>query len=291
MKVIEVVVLNQRKKKRKHIIIGVSIALAITFVFSALISSNETRIGQVFSNSIATFEYYVVKKPIEFIGGLFEEYNSLRDVYDENKVLKDKLSQYASIEANTDVLSKEINELKESMSLEHLPSEFKTKHVSVITREAANWNDEIIIDTGSLGDVNIGMVVVDSKGIVGTVSAVTEITATITLLTQENPTSQLPIMILNGEDTIYGLLNNYNTKSNRFELTLLSDIDTLDENAKVYTSGLGGQDNAPRGIYVGEAKKLISSNNGSGKTVYVKPASDFNDLTYLSVVQQVVSDE
>lgn len=283
--------MNQRKRKRKHIIIGVSVALAVVAIFSVLISSKETRIGQVFSNSIATVEYYVVKKPIEFISDLFGEYNSLRDVYNENKILKEKLSQYASIEANTDILSKEINELKESMSLEHLPSEFKTKHVSVITREASNWNDEIIIDTGSMGNVNIGMVVVDSKGIVGTVTAVTEITATVTLLTQENPTSQLPIMILNGTETVYGLLNNYNTKSNRFELTLLSDIDVLDENAKVYTSGLGGEDNAPRGIYVGEAKKLISSNNGSGKTVYVKPASDFNDLTYLSVVQQVTSNE
>ena len=39
------------------------------------------------SDSVAVVEYYVIKKPIEFISNLFNEYNELKDVYDENKIL------------------------------------------------------------------------------------------------------------------------------------------------------------------------------------------------------------
>ena len=47
------------------------------------------------SDTVAVVEYYVIKKPIEFISNLFNEYNELKDVYDENKILREQLAAYA----------------------------------------------------------------------------------------------------------------------------------------------------------------------------------------------------
>ena len=99
-----------------------------------------------------------------------------------------------------------------------------------------------------------GMAVCDSKGLIGVVSHVTEISSTVSLLTSENPSNQIPVMIINGDQTIYGLLKNYDVNKKVLNITLLSGIDKLEKNAKVYTSGLGGDGKCPKGIYIGKAK-------------------------------------
>ena len=54
----------------------------------------------------------------------------------------------------------------------------KRKAASVQIRDQTNWNDEITIDAGSLNNVQEGMAVCDSKGMIGVVSHVTEISST-----------------------------------------------------------------------------------------------------------------
>ena len=159
------------------------------------------------------------------------------------------------------------------------------------THLQTNWNDEITIDAGSLNNVQEGMAVCDSKGMIGVVSHVTEISSTVSLLTSENPSNQIPVMIINGDQTIYGLLKNYDVNKKVLNITLLSGIDKLEKNAKVYTSGLGGDGKCPKGIYIGKAKKLVTQSDGTTMTLTVKMAAQFKDLSYVSVVKKVNGNE
>ena len=142
-----------------------------------------------------------------------------------------------------------------------------------------------------MAGVSKDMVVVASKGMVGKVTSVTEVSATVQLLTTENPVSDLPVQIMNGDQNIYGLLKRYDVESKCYEVTLLSDVDKLEDNAKVITSGLGGDQKAPKGIYIGTAEVIDVSNDGTTKTLKVKPAEDFSDLSYVSVVFRGNDDE
>ena len=74
-------------------------------------------------------------------------------------------------------------------------------------------------------------------------------------------------------------------------ITLLSGIDKLEKNAKVYTSGLGGDGKCPKGIYIGKAKKLVTQSDGTTMTLTVKTAAQFKDLSYVSVVKKVNGNE
>ena len=125
----------------------------------------------------------------------------------------------------------------------------------------------------------------------GVVSHVTEISSTVSLLTSENPSNQIPVMIINGDQTIYGLLKNYDVNKKVLNITLLSGIDKLEKNAKVYTSGLGGDGKCPKGIYIGKAKKLVTQSDGTTMTLTVKMAAQFKDLSYVSVVKKVNGNE
>lgn len=282
---------NRRKKRNKRIIIGVFVVVILVSVIGFFVGRKQSRLEKTLSNSISMIEYYIIKKPISFVNDIFNEYNDLKDVYDENRILKEKLDSYVNIESENEVLQSEIKKLKKLTEMDYLPNDYKTKAASVQIRDQTNWNDEITIDAGSLNNVQEGMAVCDSKGMIGVVSHVTEISSTVSLLTSENPSNQIPVMIINGDQTIYGLLKNYDVNKKVLNITLLSGIDKLEKNAKVYTSGLDGDGKCPKGIYIGKAKKLVTQSDGTTMTLTVKMAAQFKDLSYVSVVKKVNGNE
>ena len=281
---------NRRKKRNKRIIIGVFVVVILVSVIGFFVGRKQSRLEKTLSNSISMIEYYIIKKPLSFIGDIFNEYNDLKDVYDENKKLKTKLDSYANVEAENEILTTEIDKLKKITEIDYLPSDYQTKVATVQIRDQTNWNDEITIDLGSMNDIQEGMAVCDSKGMVGVVSKVTEISSTVSLITSENPSNQIPVMVVNGDQVVYGLLENYSVNSQKLNITLLSNIDKLEKGAKVYTSGLGGDGKSPKGIYIGKAKKLVTQTDGTTTTLMVTPAANMEDLSYVSVIKKVNND-
>ena len=281
---------NRRKRRNKKIMIGVIVGVIFLSVIGFFVGRKQSRLEKTLSNSISMIEYYIVKKPLSFIGDIFNEYNDLKDVYDENRILKEKLDSYVNIESENEVLQSEIKKLKKLTEMDYLPNDYKTKAASVQIRDQTNWNDEITIDLGSMNDIQEGMAVCDSKGMVGVVSKVTEISSTVSLITSENPSNQIPVMVVNGDQVVYGLLENYSVNSQKLNITLLSNIDKLEKGAKVYTSGLGGDGKSPKGIYIGKAKKLVTQTDGTTTTLMVTPAANMEDLSYVSVIKKVNND-
>ena len=281
---------NRRKRRNKKIMIGVIVGVIFLSVIGFFVGRKQSRLEKTLSNSISMIEYYIVKKPLSFIGDIFNEYNDLKDVYDENKKLKTKLDSYANVEAENEILTTEIDKLKKITEIDYLPSDYQTKVATVQIRDQTNWNDEISIDLGSMNDIQEGMVVCDSKGMIGVVSKVTEISSTVSLITSENPSNQIPVMVVNGDQIVYGLLENYSVNSQKLNITLLSNIDKLEKGAKVYTSGLGGDGKSPKGIYIGKAKKLVTQTDGTTTTLTVTPAANMEDLSYVSVIKKVNND-
>ena len=281
---------NRRKRRNKKIMIGVIVGVIFLSVIGFFVGRKQSRLEKTLSNSISMIEYYIVKKPLSFIGDIFNEYNDLKDVYDENKKLKTKLDSYANVEAENEILTTEIDKLKKITEIDYLPSDYQTKVATVQIRDQTNWNDEITIDLGSMNDIQEGMAVCDSKGMVGVVSKVTEISSTVSLITSENPSNQIPVMVVNGDQVVYGLLENYSVNSQKLNITLLSNIDKLKKGAKVYTSGLGGDGKSPKGIYIGKAKKLVTQTDGTTTTLMVTPAANMEDLSYVSVIKKVNND-
>lgn len=282
---------NRKKQRNRKIVIIVTVLLIAFSAISLIIGRSGTGIEAMLRNSIAVVEYYVVKKPIEFVSDVFNEFAALKDVYEENAILKQKLDSYTSVVANNDVLEKELKRLQDILDIDHLPTNYKVKKTSVISRPVVSWNSEITIGAGSLGGVEKDMAVVSSKGMIGIVTSTTEVSATVSLLTSEKRTNQIPIQIINGEQIVYGLLDKYDVSTGTYEVTLLSDIDKLEEDAYVYTSGLGGDGKCPMGILIGTAKEISLKEDGTTSKLYVKPVADFNDLGYVAVVQRVNGDE
>ena len=103
---------NRRKKRNKRIIIGVFVVVILVSVIGFFVGRKQSRLEKTLSNSISMIEYYIIKKPISFVNDIFNEYNDLKDVYDENRILKEKLDSYVNVESENEVLQSEIKKLK-----------------------------------------------------------------------------------------------------------------------------------------------------------------------------------
>ena len=108
---------NRRKKRNKRIIIGVFVVVILVSVIGFFVGRKQSRLEKTLSNSISMIEYYIIKKPISFVSDIFNEYNDLKDVYDENRILKEKLDSYVNIESENEVLQSEIKKLKDRKSV------------------------------------------------------------------------------------------------------------------------------------------------------------------------------
>lgn len=277
---------NKWNKQNKRIVI-VTIVLVLFSVITLVTSRSASGIETMFKDTIANIEYYVIKAPIQYVSDLFKEYNDLKDVYKENAKLKEELDNIARESAMNDVLSSEIDQLKEVTGIDYLPTDYRVKYTKVISRDAENWNNQVTIDLGHLSDIKEGMAVISAKGMIGTVTNVSEMSSTVSLLSSENAKSQLPIMILSGDEEYYGLLNRYDLSTKSYRITLLSDVEKLEKGAKVVTSGLGGTGKSPKGILVGTVEDYTVGDDATESVCNVKPSADFNSLNYVAVVQRV----
>ncbi len=271
----------------RTILVVIIVFSLVVVTVQSLTSRNRTYLESVLHDTVASIEYYVVKQPLEMVANIFEEIHAVTDVYNENRLLQEKLNSYASIEANTDVLANELNELKEQLDLEHLPTEYQVKTFSLMTRSFDKWDDEITINGGENSGLSKDMVVVNNMGMVGVITSTTPITANVMLLTSGNYVNEVPIMFTVEDGTVcYGLVEGYDDENEALVINVLTNVEVIQPDIKVYTSGLGGQDKAPKGIFVGTTLRLHDYGDATRKVLLVKLAANLNDLEYISVVQR-----
>ncbi len=279
---------RQKKKFQRRIIIFTVVMLVFSLV-SLLISRSPSSIESILKDTVANIEYYLVKTPIQYVSGLFSEFNELKDVYKENELLKQQLDKYAREAAINETLSLELEQMKEITKIDFLPTDYNVRYAKVISRDVESWTNEITIDLGETSGIKEGMAVISAKGMIGTVTKTDKISSTVSLLSAENPHSQLPVMIMSDNQEYYGLLNRYDTQTQTYRITLLSDVEKLDKDARVVTSGLGGVGKSPKGILVGTVSSFTPKSEATESVCQVKPSANFDSLNYVAVVQRVNS--
>ena len=277
---------NKHNKHNKRIII-VTIVLVVFSIITLVTNRSSSSVETMIKDTVANIEYYCIKAPINFVTGLFDEYTSLKDVYEENAKLKKELDKLVKDQAMNEVLAEELKQLQELTEIDWLPTDYNVKYATVISRDVENWNSQIQIDLGENAGISEGMAVITAKGMIGTVTSVSEISSTVTLLSTEKSTSQLPVMILSGDNRYYGLLDNYDLETGTYRLQLLSNVKEIEKDSKVVTSGLGGTGKTPKGILIGTVEQYSMKDEAMVSVCNVKLSVDFDDLSYIAVVQKV----
>jgi rod shape-determining protein MreC len=201
--------------------------------------------------------------------------------YHRNMVLREKL------QAKNDLLIKKINDVREvfeeNKRLRELLSfkkdtGYKVIAARVIGRDPSNWSSAIIIDRGRSNGIKKGDVSITFLGLVGRVAEVNDTTSKIMLLNDPGLSVSAVIQRSRQEALVCGsmggsLIMKYLPKD--------SDIKIQDV---VVTSGL--TQNYPKGLLIGTVVDIAEEFSSLSSYAVIKPAVRLSDLEEVLVILQ-----
>lgn len=224
----------------------------------------------------------VVSKPLAGIISFWHDLNHIDNIRDENLSYKEQLQDLSNAEEKIKALEDENLALKSSLSIEEDFSDHYMTTSQVISRSTVSWLSFVTVDTGKNDNISKKMLAVSNGALVGFISDVNQTSSTVQLLTSTSKDVAIAVKFPSKNGNIYGILSGYDSKKKQYIVTNLNtDDDTIEQGGKVLTSGLDGTSTA--NVSVGTIAEVKSEGNFT-KTVYVSPAADFSDLTYVTIL-------
>lgn len=174
-------------------------------------------------------------------------------------------------------LEKDINEYKEISNLKDCINS------TIIYRNPEYWYDELTINKGSIDKIKTNSLVINNKGVIGVISNVYENTSTISLITNIDKEKRLTVGITNNEETIYGLISNYDKNKNEIIISELTKDINITDDLNVITTNF--TNTFKEGLIIAKVKEITSDSNGLSKNVIATPKVDYNDIKYVCVIK------
>ena len=282
--------MNKKRKnlKKKNIYMIVLIIMIVMAVLSYTIKADKKL--NTFESLIKDCVVQVQKlfyTPIKSFNSIFEDFFSLNDVLEENKILKSNVEKIESLEAENIALKQEIEKLKEELDVERVLSDYDYLNATVISRNSFFWYNTLTIDKGSHNGIEEGMVVLNSTGLIGKIENVSTFSADVKLITTNDTNNKISVTVTNGTNKLTGLINAYNYEDGFLKVEGISNTETVNVGDLVYTSGLGGV--FPSGILIGRVESITTDVYDLAKIINVKPSANFDDINYVTILKRTDS--
>ena len=225
----------------------------------------------------------VVSSPVKAVSGGYEAVSGLLNTYKENQALTEKVDDLAQAKVQLQTLQAENRALKDQLQIENTLTDYKVVNAVVISRSPSNWQSQLIVNKGSNAGIKKGMSVMGSGGLIGRVSEVNTTNAKVELLSDDSQVAdRFAIRVANKNgDVVDGIVTSFNQEKNLIVMGQITSDVALEKGDLVTTSGFGGV--TPAGLYVGKVQKISQDDYGLSKKIYIKPATDFNNIPVVSV--------
>lgn len=263
------------KKKNKKILLCVVIFSC--FILASIFINRNYNIPDFFIKDGILFVDRFITKPFQSFSD--EEYEKLRI---ENENLKKQIDEIKYHETENEELIEEIRKLKELVNINKTLSDKEYINASVLTRGIDYWNESLTIDKGKNEGIENNMAVVSGGSLIGITSNVSHYNSNVLLLCNAKFPINISVKIKLEGSEVYGILNNYN--NDHFEIMGIVENVTIPKGAKVVTTGLGNL--FPSGILVGYVDDVVTDNFDLSKIVNVKSNTNFDDISYVSIVKR-----
>lgn len=297
---IEVRSMNRFLTNKKLIVLLISVIIFISLVTLSLSGGNN--VVQGLTNDITAFVGRSFSKPADSVMKAFNSVEEIQHTFEENQVLKREIKKIYEKDAEIANLREENKQLQEELGVSDTLSEYQTVAANVISRNPDQWIENLIIDVGSDDGVNETMPVMNQNGLIGIISEANASSSKVTLITNVDESSNRVSAQINIKDqpdlseendnddanknsnAVYGIISEYREETGDLVMTqVTSDLDIQEGNI-VTTSGLGGL--FPSGLVIGEVREVTLDNQGLGRVIFVKPATDFNNTKTVTVVNR-----
>lgn len=227
--------------------------------------------------------YSLIDHPTETISGFSSDLGNLWNLQDENDALRNKIASQKMYKTELDDTKRRLKELEELQAITS-NSDYESVSATILNRDIQGWENELTINKGSKEGIVVDMAVIVNKGLIGKVVEVNANSSKVKLLTAEKMDNRVAIQIELGKDkTTDGFLENYDSKTGKYQISIFDSGVEVKKGMKVMTSGKGGL--FPSGIIIGEVAEVKDLYNAEGKAIVATPSVDFNDFNYVSVLK------
>ena len=240
---------------------------------------------QQFGNDIAGFADGIVAYPVNAVQGVADSVSGLMNAYTENRELKQKVSELAQVKVRDQTLAKENKQLKAELKLKNSLTDYSTVSSAVMSRTPSSWQQQLVINKGQTSGIKKNMPVLSGGGLIGRVAEVNKTNSKVELLSDTSESSNRFSIVINGTDgkSVNGIITGYNARTNELIMGQVTSTAKIKKGAKVVTNGMGGI--TPKGLYVGKVSRIGKDDYGLAKKVYIKPATNFNEINIVTVAE------
>ncbi len=240
---------------------------------------------QQFGNDIVGFADDIVAYPVNAVQSGVSSVSELMNAYTENRELKQKVSELAQVKVRDQTLAKENKELKAELKLKSSLTDYSTVSAAVMSRTPSSWQQQLVINKGQTSSIKKNMPVLSGGGLIGRVSEVNKTNSKVELLSDTSESSNRFSIVINGSDgkNVNGIITGYNARTNELIMGQVTSTAKIKKGAKVMTNGMGGI--TPKGLYVGKVSRIGKDDYGLAKKVYIKPATNFNEINIVTVAE------
>src|SRR5699024_5902197 len=108
-------------------------------------------------------------QPVTLVTNFFNNIGEIKQTYNENKILREKIVEYKSLVYDIQELEKENEDLRQMLEVVDSPRDYEAILATVIARSPERWIEQIIINQGKQHGIEKNMAVITGEGMVGKV--------------------------------------------------------------------------------------------------------------------------
>lgn len=242
-------------------------------------TNSEERVIRVWAMAVAGF----VQSPVTTVSSSATDYfrsvASLQNAASENDQLKERVQQLEVEVQSKGDLTGENERLRQLLSLKD-EAKYPVRTAKIIGRDPSGWFNDAIINVGSYNDIKLHMPVVANGGLVGRITAVSPLTAQITLVTDERFGAGAVVGEIGNTNTL-GVIKGMNDRE-LLEMLYVPGSVEVQIGQTVLTSGQDGI--YPAGIKLGEIVEVSKGSATTAHTIYIKPTAQLSSMQEVAVL-------
>lgn len=270
---------------KRMILLLVGVIVLVALISFTLRDRHNASFPEQVVKDVVGFGQSLFSKPAHYITGVIGDVDGILNSYEENKKLKERLSEYAAVQAELADVSVENDRLREIIDKKESLSDFESIHATVIARNPDQWEEKIIIDKGEIHGIEKNMPVVTARGLIGKVILTTPLSSTVELLSTENHNFRVSAVIP-GENPAFGLIESFDRTRGELVMKRIDSSFEAEPGQQVVSSGLGGI--FPKGLPIGEITEVSTDDYGLTKLVYIRPAAQFSMLDHVIIAKRTL---
>lgn len=276
-----------RNKRLFIVLIGIIILVAL--IGYSMQDRKKLTTPEQFIKDTVGWTQQIIYIPINSVKDIFINISELKDTYNENQILKEKLAEYKSLIYDVQQLKKDNEELRKILDKTKSIRDYHPIQATVVARSPERWIEQVTINKGKQHGVEPNMAVITADGMLGKIQSASQFTSTVQLLTGFDEFNRISATISreDGKD-IFGLVEQYDQESHSLLFRIIEESEKdVEKGELVVSSGMGGL--FPAGLLIGTVKEVVPDQYGLTSTALVEPAANMYDVNHVIVVDSVLT--